>query len=280
MYTLDLLISKACNQDCYYCNVYKNTKFKDKTPEVDIDFLKYALSCFDFNLNVIIGGGEPGIVSNLDEVYRTLKDTKKVKNIRLLSNGQVRLNDYDWLKDVDYFEHLIKDIKGTNLIKFYDLDIFPNHKHWKQVIVTTENVVNSLLDNYEFFEDLGIFNDSFWFKTMNAKTHSAINFKENLIKFYDKIGKTNELYGIIEEDDKKRRCCAKYPYMSSIDFEDKKFLHCNAHSIICERKELSKENVDLNLKGKLFNYNDYCSKCYVYNNNLVETIFRRTNVKR
>ena len=109
MYTLDLLISKACNQDCYYCNVYKNTKFKDKTPEVDIDFLKYALSCFDFNLNVIIGGGEPGIVSNLDEVYRTLKDTKKVKNIRLLSNGQVRLNDYDWLKDVDYFDHLIQE---------------------------------------------------------------------------------------------------------------------------------------------------------------------------
>ena len=273
MYTLDLLLTKACNQDCYYCNVFKNTKFIDAKPEVDIDFLKYALSCFDFNFNVIIGGGEPGIVSNLDTVYKILKDTPKIQNIRLLSNGQCRINDYDWLKDVDYYEHIIRDIQDKNIIKFYELDIIPKFNHWKQVIVTTENVTNSVLNNFEYFQELGLFSDKFWFKTMNAKTHSAITYKETLVHLYRKLNRANEIYGVLDEDEAKKKVCAMYPYMTSVDFEDKKFLHCNAHSIICDKKELTKENVELNLKGQLFKYSKYCETCYVYNNNIIGTLF-------
>lgn len=279
MYTLDLLLTKSCNQKCYYCNVYPETCFKDSQPEVDIDFLKYSLSLFDFNFNVIIGGGEPALVSNINDVYKTLIQNTKIKNIRLLSNGLARKNKLYFIEYVDYYEHNIFDIQQKEILKFNDLDIeFSGYdsKNWKHVIVCTENVVTSILQNFEYFKDLGMLSDKFWYKIMNNKTHSSLKFMKKVEEFYKKLKRENELYGIYDTQENvlKRKMCSKYPYMTSIDFESKKLLHCNANSIICERYDVTKENIDASINGNLFPYSSYCEGCYVFNNDIVNHIIK------
>lgn len=281
MITLDFLLTKKCDQKCYYCNVYDKSIFVDE-PYVDIDFLRYVLNNISFSFNVILGGGEPGIIVNIDDVYNELKKCNNVNNIRLLSNSKCRLNKISWLNEVDYYEHSITDIIGKNITTFNctnileTIEIFKTQKNWKQVIVSTENVVTSLLNNYDYFEKIGMFSESFWYKLMNDKTHSMIKYKDKIIEFYTKINKTNELYCFENDAINKRVLCAKYPYMLSVDFEQKKILHCNANSIICNNVEFSKHNLENALIGKTFKQENYCTRCNVFNNDIVNTVIERS----
>lgn len=269
---LELIITKACNQSCYYCNVYDKTKYsKNDKIEVDLDFIDYVIKCHDFDLYLEISGGEPGLVSNLDEMYHRLVSYHNVKRIRIMSNGLVRLLGIDWIDDIDYCEHLIYDIKDRIIFNLYE-NLKCSEKYIN-VIVCTPNVVESLLNHFVHFRDnTPIFNNNYWLKIMNPKTiNFPPNFDKKVIKLYEKLGKIDEIRSYFCQNDVKRRLCAKYPYLPAIDVEAKKYLHCGAYGMVCESREITKENVELNRKGKLFQLTDYCKQCYIYNNNPFDT---------
>lgn len=270
---LEILLTKACNQKCYYCNVYCNTMYHADSPiEIDIDFLDYAIQCHDYDIYLEFSGGEPGLVKNLDDAYKCVFNHKHVKKLRIMSNGMLRIAGYDWLDDIDYYEHLVYDIDGKTIIKFYDnLDI--SSKYYN-VIITTPKTTRSLLDNYDYFnKEYDIFNKSkYWIKILNPKTISAYDNRNDIIELFTKIGRLDEIRNFLELDDRMRKVCSKFPYLPAIDMETKKYLHCGAYSIICDRKDLTKDAVIKNNKGLLFGYNDYCKNCYIYNRMPIELI--------
>lgn len=272
MINVEFLLTKHCDQSCDYCNVFCNSKFK-KNPEVDLDFLKYVISCLNFKSKIILGGGEPGTITNIDEVYKLLRDNKNILEIRLLSNGLCRKIGIEWLNEIEYFEHLIKYIDNKKIVKFHDLELIDKSVN-KSIIVTSELTIKSLLNNFDYFYFEKLFEEYFLYKLFIEKTKKIDTFKEEIFLFFKKINQEHLLYGF-EKDKLKSNLCSKYPYMLSIDFENKNLLHCNSQSIICKHIPFSKQNFYLALKGNIFHYEEYCNSCHVYNNNILGDVFER-----
>lgn len=259
MYFIELLLSMNCNQKCYYCDI----KEVNEEVKIDVDFLKYSLNCFNTDLMVELCGGEPGLVSNLDDVYKTIYNTKHVKKIQIMSNGLVRLRDFDWLNNVYYNEHLIFDIIDKDIVKFYNLH-FDEVKNRKYVIVTTENVVNSIIKNYSFFKDNGFLRDIFWYKIIKKKAFNIENMKTFSkllnIRLYDPTIKEIEL-------------CSMCPPQPAIDFDSKRLLHCAIFPKECKSYELNEKNCLKLMKCEFKDYN-ICKKCYTidYNNKIQQIV--------
>lgn len=268
MFFLELITTKKCNQKCYYCNVWRHSYYPGpRFIEMDIDLLKHVIDSHGVPMMIELCGGEPGIISNLDEVVKFLFDHPKVKKIQVMSNGLVRLYRYDWLDKVIYNEHFIFDIDGTEIRTFYDnleLDFNLNN-----VIVTTERTTRSLLENWEYFQELGLFKSNFWFKLMNPKVKDIHGYETELKELFSRLGDTNSV-NMIEgfEDkrnfDKERKLCAMNPPQPFFDFEEEMFGHCGTYLIPSRRFAPTKENFQQNLKCSLFNYEDYCKNCYTF----------------
>lgn len=271
---LELLPTKACNQNCYYCNVYNKTKYKNNDNiEIDIDYLKYILDCHKFDLYLELSGGEPGLIVNLDDAYKTLYECNRVKKIRIMSNGLIRRHGYDWLDKIEYYEHSIFDIDGTNIIQFYpDMQIDTKYLN---VIITTPIMVESCLNNFKYFKsNTDIFNrHKFWLKILNPKTITALDYADKIIELYTKLDRIDEISSLIDNNDKKRKLCSKFPYLPAVDMEEQQYLHCGAYGMVCKRTNLTVTNVNKNKIGKLFSFESYCKNCYIYNNIPLETLF-------
>ena len=104
VFFVEFMLTRSCNFTCNHCDVYdRNGKTK-----VDIEFLKYVLELCPDDLMVEMTGGEIGLITNIDEVYRVIQSHEKVKYIQVMSNGLMRQRGTTWLKDVyRYNEHLI-----------------------------------------------------------------------------------------------------------------------------------------------------------------------------
>lgn len=270
VYFLQLLITKFCNQNCDYCDVYYQSKFKNQ-PEVDIDFLKYVLDSFKYsNMFIEICGGEPGCVINIDDVYKTIKDHKNTKYIQLMSNGLLRKNGVDWINDIFYNEHLIQEINGIDIKKFYNLD-FKKVKNRKYVIVTSKNTIKSILDNYNYFLNKNMFDEMFWYKLVIDKSYSIDSFYNDLVIFYKKINQkdlNNNLEMLqyykdgCEKNIKRKELCAINSPQPGVDLETKELFHCSNFLNKSRRFPFNKENVQKQLDMKLFELEKYCNECY------------------
>ncbi len=267
MYHLQLMLTKKCNQKCYYC-----TTATDESTEVDIDFLKYVLDCLPEESGVELTGGEIGLVENIDNVYRTVKDHKNVKHIKALSNGLLRLVGVDWIKDIEYWEHLIKDVRGFCVEKFYDLDLDQPHTY---VIVTTQTTVQSLLDGWSYFEQKGLFRENFLYKLMNHKSNIGINkyfndlcvfytklngheyFKRMLIYYYAKYGVQ---YPIKEQQ---KNLCGMYPPNVYVDFQTKQLGHCAMNIELTNKIQFTNENLT-QMKNSYYKDDPCCEHCYSF----------------
>ncbi len=274
MYFLELILTKKCNQTCSYCNVFPLTKYKKEPIVVDIDYIKYALSCFNCDLYVGLCGGEPGVIENLDDVFKTVYDHPQVKRIRVMTNGLIRKRGFDWITNskVIYNEHLIKDIDDKQLIKFYpELDFEPAENR-RYVIVTTEKTITSLMNNYEYYKELGLFENQFWYKILVKKVHSIESFTQPLIDFYKLINqsdlKVNLQYikyvnGDIDPNRYRTMCAINSP-LPGIDLETKELMHCCCDIKRTSRVPFNADNVQSLLDMKLFNKNVYCDECYAF----------------
>lgn len=293
LYFLEFILTTKCNQQCEYCNVFDLNK-DDTKLEIDIDFLKHILKHIPDNTKIEFCGGEPGILTNLNEAFNITYSNPKVKQIAVMSNGAVRLKDYDWLtyKNVSYFEHLIYDLNGTNIEKFYDLDFIEN-PNWKYVIVTTQNAIKSLLTNFDYYKNEGFFDDKFWYKIMNPKISGVESFIDDVELFYKKLKKissqpyidfTLERLNEIKNPSErglalKKLCCLNSP-LPTINFETKELVHCGAFLEHSKRYKFSEDNFNQHLKCNLFkDFYQYCKDCYIYTNGKPKSIISCKNNK-
>jgi hypothetical protein len=88
---------------------------------------------------------------------------------------------------------LIFDIVGKKITKFYDLSLVSINRRHRFVIVTTEQTLNSVLDNFDYYKDKGLFDKRFWFKIIVPKSYS-ITFLDKLYEFYKRLKIVNGSY--------------------------------------------------------------------------------------
>ena len=119
-YSFNIIFSKKCNQNCYYCDVWSQDILKYNT-EVDIDLLMYYLNYFPKHSVARINGGEPGLLTNLYDAVVTMLNHPNIEKVAIYSNGLVRYLQKAPLDhpNVVYQEHLIQDIIGKNIHTFY-----------------------------------------------------------------------------------------------------------------------------------------------------------------
>lgn len=269
MYFIQLMLTKACNKNCYYCTTAKNEGI-----EVDLDYLKWSLDQLPNNTGVELTGGEIGLIENIDEIYGIVKDHPNIKYIRALSNGLMRLRGIDWLKDVEYWEHLIHEIKDKEVYKFYpELDLNQDHKY---IIITTYYTTLSLLSNWDYFEEMGLFRSNFDYKIMNHKSNDDIKiYFDELCDLYSRLDNVYfqrmllHFYSIkrfkYNTFNEKKKLCSKYPPNIYIDFQDKKLGHCAMNVNMSHKVEFNKENLHNMMYGQFQNA-DYCKLCYSFDN--------------
>lgn len=263
MYFIQLFATRKCNQNCYYC-----TTKGDDSIEIDIDYLKWSLDQFPTELTVELTGGEIGLLNNLDQFYKTVKNHPNVKRIIALSNGLIRKIGVDWLDEVEYCEHLIYDIADREIHKFYPLDLKCDHKY---VIVTTEKTTKSLLKNWKYFESLGLFKNNFFYKIMNHKSHQDIGlYFDELLDLYTRLNDkyfkrmvlSYKLKNLYKEE---KSLCQKYPPNIFLDLQRRQLGHCAVNINKSIKVDFNKENLFLLMNGKM-NENDYCQNCYCFDN--------------
>jgi hypothetical protein len=221
-------------------------------------------------MGVELTGGEIGLIKNLDQLFTTVYDHPKVGHIMALSNGLIRVLGVDWIDKVEYWEHLIFDIDGKDVKRFYDLDLSQGHRY---IIVTTETTTKSLLDNWEYFDNMGLFKRNFFYKIMNAKTHSIENYSGELMYFFHKL---NDPYStkmveefVTEGGVDQKYLCSKNSPNPFVDFDTKELGHCAVFIPLSRRVPFNKVNLIMNMRCSKFDpeENYYCfSKCGVYDN--------------
>jgi hypothetical protein len=261
MYNSELILTRNCNQRCYYCCIARG----NNETQVDIDYLKYILDCGPRKLGVDMTGGEVGLIENLDEVFKTIYNHRSVKKVSLYSNGLVRKRGVDWLNKVTYYEHLIYDVYGKSILKFYeDLDF---NQPGISIIVTTERTTKSLLNNFDYFKSIGLFKPEFYIKLMNEKVYDIRDYAHELLKLFNKLDDKYQIKMVLSflsrdlYSDERVHCMLNPPF-SFIDFEEKDIGHCAIQFGECLRKPFSRKNFGLLRYGALFEPNSYCQKCY------------------
>jgi hypothetical protein len=255
-------------------------------PEVDLHFLKYILKYVPQNTMIEFCGGEPGLLINLEEAFEIVYTHPNVKAVQIMSNGLVRLRNFDFLENenVYYCEHLIKDIDNKNVGLFYDTLCIINKPRWRYVVVTTESTTDSLLNYYDYYKKLGFFRDMFWYKIMNPKTHGVNSFVKKLEILFKKLKNDNYLdanftleridaiKGLDPKVKTRRSACGLNSPQPTIDFETKELVHCGAYLEDSQRHCYHPDLFEKHLRCQLFNPGKYCKECYIYMNNQYKSI--------
>lgn len=265
MYYIELILTTNCNQDCYYCNIFN----EHKIVEVDLNYLDYVLINLPDNCGVEITGGEIGLISNIDEVILKILQSNKIKHTTVLSNGLIKFKSDLWKECDEYWEHLIFDIDEKEIKKFYDLNLDENHKY---IIVTTETTTKSILNNWDHFNNLGLFKKNFFYKLMNGKTHTIKNYTKELFELYGKLKDKYCLDMLMHFSTngkfmkKEKQLCMINTPNPFIDFETKQLGHCAIFHPDSQTVPFSSKNVKDLTDRVLFDNFKCCSKCYCFDN--------------
>jgi len=261
-YHIQFFLTRNCNQSCYYCSIFRD----GITEEVNLTRLKYILDAGPSNVTVEMTGGEVGLIPNLDAVFKLIYGHRSVKRIIVMSNGLVRKNGVDWLDKVEYVEHLVKDIKGIDIIKFYDMNFDVNATN---IIVATEITTKSILYNWDHFKNSEIMNDNFFIKLMNNKTHDIKKYTDQALSLFSLMG-DNRQYKMVKCFLNKqlyvsqKKICSMNPPHTYIDFDDNVIGHCAVNFQGCDKKPFTIKNYDLLPSGELFSDCNYCTSCYSF----------------
>jgi len=298
-YKLGIISTHKCNQQCYYCNNYDINYNSNDIINIDLDYLKYSLDLFNKNginnLYIEISGGEPGLISNIHELIEMLYSLKYIKKVDILSNGLIRknhsllLNEYKLLTCI---EHSCLNINNKTINYFYNDITFFNNKYDNvtQVLVLDEITINSLINYFDYYEELGLFNtNNIYFKIITPKT---IIINDELINkytiFYDKLkdiykDRTNNIFNDYFFINKKqniniKNVCSKISSMQFIDLDNKKIGQCSMDIDKSEFLDINSNNIIKTIKGLLFNLNDStncCNNCIKFNTDSINILLDR-----
>lgn len=270
------ILTPKCNKNCHYCD-RKIVVGDTDTITIDIDNLLSKFSYFkDDNLYVELSGGEPGLVSNLEEVIAALQEQKYVDKIYLLSNGLIRKTMPEVIPMVDYYyEHLILDINDKKIDKFYDDLDFDYKDNRYCIVVTTTNTLKSIMNNFDYYNDIGLFGDNIIYKMLINKTETSIVNSELFGDFYKLITgnstNINRSLGLVDrfffsekELNIKRSYCGIMAYNLFLDIEKDVLGHCSLYYSRSKCVSINEENINKLKSHKLFKKEKYCDVCYWY----------------
>lgn len=275
VYFIELMLSKKCNMNCYYCNVWRD---KGKT-EADIDLIKFILNNHPCdNMVVEITGGEPGLITNLSEVYNAIRDYYNVIRVDMVSNGLVRKMGYEFIRDKHfmYREHLVYDIVKGDMRKFYNVD-FEFRQNFQYPIILTENTIDSILSDPIYYRDLP---ENFLFKLMGQKQGNTKGFIKKVKKLFEWVSRPEfEYYKKMVERIEKNdytgyEICSMVSPLPVFDIEDNKMIHCGVN-IETSSCEIKKENIEKQLSGNIFKNDEYCKTCYEFRSSLERIMLDR-----
>lgn len=274
LFFIELILTKDCNQCCTYCDLKNKNNTTQR--EADLDYIKWIIGAVPTdNLFIEVTGGEPGLITNLPDVISFLNSSNKIKSTRLMSNGLVRITHGDLFKEVDFYnEHLVNKIVGKNIEKFYPLE-FIYADNARTVIVSDAESTSSLLENFDYYNKFGLFNENdFWLKLYVQRTIAiADKHLADTIKLYDKINTSSTMYRkyrLTNIDKQARTICKHVSWLPAIDIVDKKILHCAYHNFTNRIEyKCNLENLNKLINKTLFQNIDasYCDSCYLYNEN-------------
>ena len=169
-FTISINITSVCNIMCDYCSAYipydKNDKniISENTIKIIVELVNKYLS--DFNIIVIIVGGEPLTHLQLDNIIKQIRKIKNLDHIEICTNGSLLLNEIisnhakiiyalsyhiDMIIDKNlenYSSHLIKNIEFLNNNKIpYILKILDKKEHYNELklkqLATIKDLVSS-----------------------------------------------------------------------------------------------------------------------------------------
>ncbi len=265
---ISLLLNKQCDAKCSYCDVWSSSRGLLK---VDLDFLKEILDNIPGNSCVEISGGEPGLITNIGEVVNIIKLHRNTKKITINSNGLIRKQYPELLPLFDmYNEHYIEYIDGTKIKTFQQLEPY-SAENYTNIIVPTNQTLNSLINNFEVFKNHGIFKCRYFFKTYVEKTKFQKYDYDLISKFtstYSHLDTTSLSNDVNKNSYIMRQKCAKLSSNIFVDFETKEIGHCCVCVTKSKRIDYSINNLKDCLSGKQLNtVGEYCNSCIVYDTN-------------
>ncbi len=301
MLDIEFLLTRKCNQECYYCN---NSTYCNNQIEVDLDYFKYVLSLYYKlgikSIRLKLSGGEPGIVSNIEDLVELSNNLDYVKRIFILSNGTLRkrFNSIQTLiggKFDEYHEHAALDISNKDILYFdRDITFFNSDDYTLNTLILTDITLNSLLNNFDYFSELGLFNRNMDFKLLTPKVSPLNTNTLNLTKvFYKRLLTVKDLskdiltyssksFSFIDRciDPVKVSICAMVSGLQYIDLENRKIGQCSAQVKQSQRYDITEDNIKKALQGDLFTVNDFCKKCIKYADLEYHYVLRKINYKR
>lgn len=240
--TVDFYMTKSCNKSCHYCTAWT---LEMRNLDVDMDFVRtIAEGLAPYKTRVCLLGGEPGLIKNLREVIAELKKYPNIV-IQVLSNSLIRKFYPEVLEDPEiiYIEHLVLDFYEDRIEKLGNYDFFEKNDL---------NNYNLIIETPNYFK----YREKF---DLSILDHENTEFKEYNSRSPD-FFKDHELVQAPEID---RRICAKFPLVPVFDFEIRKIRHCSRKVINGSRQfDVTLENIDKMMNYKLFEFEDYCRKCY------------------
>ncbi len=285
MFNLEFLLTRKCNQNCYYCN---NSTYCNNQVEVDLDYFKHILDLYyklgvkDIRLE--LSGGEPGIISNIDKLIELCNNLSYIKKIFILSNGILRkrfnnIQNFIGKKFDGYHEHTALDINDKNILYFdKNITFFNSDKYMLHVLVLNEVTLDSLLNNFNYFVESGLFNRNIDFKLLTPKVEPVSTVILNKTKvFYEKLFNIKNLtkdtfsyalknYSYIDRPSNSSQIniCSRISVFQFIDLDNKKIGQCSMQVEQSQKYDVSEENIERALQGDLFTPNDFCKNCVKY----------------
>lgn len=296
-FKLGILTTRKCNQCCYYCNNYNTNS--DKTI-IDIDYLLWILKIYNNNninnLYIELSGGEPSLIENISDVIQILHNINYVTKIDILSNGLFRKKYYnllDYYTNLTCIEHNCLNINNKTINYFYNDITFFNNKYnnVEPLIVLDELTLDSLINNFNYFNNIQLFNNKVDFKILTPKLTDLTDDLLNKYNIFYQLLKDNYLnYRKIFNDylflKRKPSCninnitaCAKVSSMQYIDLENKKLGQCSMNVVENQNVDINEKNIHDAIIGKLFNKSEYCNKCIKYDENAYKYLLMRLKNK-
>lgn len=290
LFNLGILLTRKCNQRCYYCN---NFNVNSDFTEIDIDYLDWILNLYTQhipNIHVELSGGEPGLISNIDQVFELLIKKESVKKVSVLSNGMIRKLGYN-LKDVfknkfyGYTEHFCLEIRDKDILFFYpELPFYDLKSDWIDfVLVLSDVTLDSLLANIKHYQN--IYNLPIQWKSITPKKYYPTDdYIQKIEKFFNIILKYNSnaivdlaRINLLKQKNKTNlyKTCSKISIFQFIDLEYKKIGMCSMQVEQSTKYDITNENIKKAITGTLFSHNSFCEKCYKINSKCSDQYIQR-----
>ena len=216
---IDISANLRCNSDCIYCFSHKKKILYNKIPDLPVlDLLKNALkkNMIDSNCEIQIGGGEPVIHKEFEQIMQLILDNG-FKNINIYSSGiqyspsierALRMDAcniyvsldagnrelYKKIKNKDEFDNVIHNLKkycnAQNInkkavcIKYI---IIPEVNDKKENLISFFDIINEI-----GVKSISIDIEKYWYQKNKDKKEALIPYIE-LMKYTQKYTQDNNI---------------------------------------------------------------------------------------